>query len=46
MLVWYMPVIIAERHGEHTGAVTKALANLVPSRARRSTCGEWMVVSP
>ena len=46
MLVWYMPVITAERLGEQTGAVMKALVKRAPSRARRSMFGVSMVVSP
>ncbi len=46
MVVWYMPVIIAEREGEHTGAVMKACRKRVPSLASWSTLGVWMAVSP
>ena len=37
MLVWYMPVMMAEREAEQTGPVTKALVNLAPSPASLSS---------
>ena len=41
-----MPVIMAEREGEHTLAVRKARSNLVPSLASRSTWGVRIALSP
>ena len=46
MLVWYIPVMKAERQVEQTGAVTKASVNFTPSAAKRSTFGVSMAVSP
>jgi hypothetical protein len=36
----------ADRLGEHTGAVTNACLNIVPSCASQSTCGVVIVRSP
>jgi hypothetical protein len=41
-----MPVIIAERLGEHTPAVAYAFANIVPISARLSMLGVLANVSP
>lgn len=46
MVVWYIPVMRAEREGEQTEAVRKALAKRVPSRARRSRFGVARAVWP
>ena len=46
MLVWYMPVISAERLIEQIGPVTNARSNFTPSAARRSTFGVRIVFSP
>jgi hypothetical protein len=39
MLVWYIPVMKAERLGEQTGDVVKAWANRMPSAAKKSRFG-------
>ena len=46
MLVWYMPVMSAERDGEQTGQVTYALVKRAPWEARRSMLGVSTSVLP
>ena len=42
MAVWYMPVIMAERLGEQTGAVVKQRVNRAPWLASLSILGVRM----
>ena len=42
MLVWYMPVMSAEREGEQIEPVTKARSKSIPLLASRSTFGVWI----
>ena len=46
MLVWYIPVMNAEREAEQTGPVTKALVYRTPSPASLSRFGVLTSVLP
>ena len=46
MLVWYIPVMKADRLAEQTGAVVKAFVKRIPSAASRSIFGVRVSPSP